>query len=83
MIKMSDLREKEIINMNDGSRVGIISDMEIDIENGLVKAIIVPGQGKFLSLFSKGEEFVIDWNRIKKIGTDVILIDFDNIKTTE
>lgn len=83
MIKMSDLREKEIINMNDGSRVGIISDMEIDIENGLVKAIIVPGQGKFLSLFSKGDEFVIDWNSIKKIGTDVILIDFDNIKTIE
>lgn len=78
MTKTSELREREVVNILDGKRLGLASDLEIEAETGKIKAIIVPGPGKFLWLFGKNEEFVIPWERIKKIGVDVILVDTPN-----
>ncbi|NLW45894.1 MAG: YlmC/YmxH family sporulation protein [Firmicutes bacterium] len=78
MTKTSELREREVVNILDGKRLGLASDLEIEAETGRIKAIIVPGPGKFLWLFGKNEEFVIPWERIKKIGVDVILVDTPN-----
>ncbi|QKY68963.1 PRC-barrel domain-containing protein [Lentibacillus sp. CBA3610] len=35
MITLSDLQIKEVIMMNDGKRLGHISDLEIDGDNGM------------------------------------------------
>lgn len=78
MTKTSELREREVVNILDGKRLGLASDLEIEAETGRIKAIIVPGPGKFLWVFGKNEEFVIPWERIKKIGVDVILVDTPN-----
>lgn len=78
LTKTSELREREVVNILDGKRLGLASDLEIEAETGRIKAIIVPGPGKFLWLFGKNEEFVIPWERIKKIGVDVILVDTPN-----
>lgn len=78
MTKTSELREREVVNILDGKRLGLASDLEIEAETGKIKAIIVPGPGKFLWMFGKSEEFVIPWERIKKIGVDVILVDTPN-----
>ncbi|WP_425446997.1 YlmC/YmxH family sporulation protein [Dethiothermospora halolimnae] len=83
MVKTSDLREKEIINVRDGSRLGLISDIEVDLEKGEVKAIVIPGAGKILGLFGKNEDRVISWNNIVKIGADVILVDLSNISNRD
>jgi len=78
LTKTSELREREVVNILDGKRLGLASDLEIDAETGKIKAIIVPGPGKILWLFGKNEDFVIPWERIKKIGVDVILVDAPN-----
>ncbi len=78
MTKTSELREREVVNVLDGKRLGLASDLEIEAETGRIKAIIVPGPGKFLWLFGKSEDFIIPWERIKKIGVDVILVDTPN-----
>ncbi len=78
MTKTSELREREVVNILDGKRLGLASDLEIEAETGRIKAIVVPGPGKFLWLFGKSEDFVIPWERIKKIGVDVILVDTPN-----
>lgn len=75
MLKTSDLKVKEVININDGRRLGTITDLEIDIENGRLMAIVVPGAGKFLGLFGKNEDVIIPWEKIHKIGMDVILVE--------
>lgn len=75
MLKTSDLSLKDIINISDGKKLGSISDIEFDVEAGRVTAIVVPGGGKFLGLFNRGEDIVIPWGRINKIGKDVILVD--------
>lgn len=78
LTKTSELREREVVNILDGRRLGLASDLELEIETGRIKAIIVPGPGKFLKLFGKSEEFIIPWEWIRKIGVDIILVEAPN-----
>ncbi|MDD3653315.1 MAG: YlmC/YmxH family sporulation protein [Desulfotomaculaceae bacterium] len=77
MVKISDLRLREIINIVDGRRLGMLKDIDIDLEAGRIDAIILPGLngGKFLGFLGKEEEIIIPWDKIVKIGMDVILVE--------
>ncbi len=74
MVKISDFQTKEVVNILDGKRLGQISDLEIDLRHGRVEAIVVPGPGKFLGFFASGNDLVIPWRNIVKIGKDVVLV---------
>ncbi len=73
--KMSELRCKEVICVADGRRLGFVWDLEIEIPEGCVKSIIVPGPCRFFGLFGRKDDFVIPWGCIKRIGPDIILVD--------
>jgi len=75
MVKISELKQREVISINDGRRLGIVYDVEIDMEKGRIDAIIIPGTGRILGLFSKESDVVVNWESIRKIGADVILVD--------
>ncbi len=75
MIKTSDLKIKEVVNVIDGKRLGGITDIEIDVDSGRLTAIVVPGPGRFLGLFGRNEDIVIPWEKISKIGVDCILVE--------
>jgi YlmC/YmxH family sporulation protein len=75
MVKISELKQREVININDGRRLGIVYDVEIDMEEGRIAALVTPGTGRILGLFSKESDIVVNWADIRKIGADVILID--------
>ncbi|WP_353892194.1 YlmC/YmxH family sporulation protein [Proteinivorax hydrogeniformans] len=74
-MRISDLREREIVNLGDGKVLGHFDDLEINADSGQIKALIVTGQSGFLGLMSSGNDYIIPWNKIKKIGQDVIIID--------
>lgn len=78
MNRSSDFRQKEVINLADGKRLGFVSDVEIDLESGKIDAIILPGVGKLFGLLGKDSEFVIPWEKIRKIGEDIILVELDD-----
>ena len=75
ILKMSELRCKEVICVADGRRLGFVCDIEIESPEGCVKAIIVPGPCRFLGLFGRRDDFVIPWQCIRRIGPDIILVD--------
>jgi len=77
VVKISDLRAREVVNVVDGRRLGLIKDIEVDMEEGKITAIVLPGEGgnRFLGFFAKEEEIVVPWEKIKKIGADVILVE--------
>jgi len=75
MLKTSDLKLKEVVNTIDGKRLGAITDIEIDVESGKLTSIVVPGNGRFLGLFGRNEDIIIPWEKISKIGFDVILVE--------
>jgi len=77
MIKISDFQSKDVINLTDGKRLGRISDLELDLNQGRVRALVIPGTGRFFGLFAPGgssSDIIIPWSNIVKIGTDVILV---------
>ena len=77
MFKVSDLRHKDIINIVNGKRMGIVRDIDVDMDEGKINALILPGSARFINVFFKAEDTVIPWNRIKKIGADVVLVEYD------
>lgn len=75
LARSSELRSREVVNMSDGRRLGLITDLEIDVSTGEVKAIVVPGPSRLIRIFSRDEDIVIPWDKIVKIGVDVILVE--------
>lgn len=77
MINAANIRDREVIDVKDGKKLGVVTDVEIDFEQGRITSIIIPGPGKFMNLFGRDNDVVIPWSCIKKIGVDVILVDID------
>ena len=72
--RIADLRYKEVISVEDGSRYGYVGDMEVDLESGQVKALIVPGKRRFFGLLGREEDKYIPWDAISRFGEDIILV---------
>lgn len=75
MIKISELRSRDVINILDGKKLGNISDIDLDIDNGRVLGLVLPGHNRRFALFSRKEELSVPWNKIVRIGRDVILVE--------
>lgn len=80
MVRTSELRSKDVVNVTDGRRLGLISDLELDLELGRVTALIVPAPGRVLGLFGRERDYVIPWTQIRKIGVDVILVELPEVE---
>ena len=71
-----DFKHKEVVNINDGRRLGYVQDVCADLETGIITSIIVPGaSNKLLNIFSQANDIVIPWQNIKCIGDDLILVE--------
>lgn len=70
---LNNLKTMEIIDVSIGAKVGYINDFKIDIDKHMVTGIMI-GYSKN-SWFSKSSYLEVSWDKIIKIGVDVILID--------
>lgn len=75
--RIEDLCRKDVININDGSRLGNISDVEIDMESGKVTGLVIYGRLKIFGLFGREDDVVVPWSDISKIGEDIVLVTFN------
>jgi len=75
--RLSDLKYKEVISISGGMRLGYIDDVEMDISTGRIISVAVPGRPRFLGIFGRCEEYTVPWEKIVKIGDDIILADYD------
>lgn len=75
--RITDLRNKEVINLKTGARMGFVCDIIFDTCTGKIIAIVVPGECRFFGLFGRDEDYEIPWDCIDKIGDDLILISFE------
>lgn len=71
---LAELRCREVINLCDGARMGYVSDIQFDITSGRITAFIVPETAGVLGLLGRGEDAVIPWDCIEKIGEDIIFV---------
>ena len=73
-MKLSDLQEKDVVNINDGRKIGRIIDAEVDI-NGKINYLVVDEKRGLRTFLSSNGDINITFDKIKRIGTDVILVD--------
>ncbi len=73
-MRLSDIQNKDVINLVTGVKIGNIIDVKINSEDGKIESIILEKK-KFPSFFQNDGEIEIYFNQIKKIGEDVILVE--------
>ena len=70
-ITFNELKEKEVINVADGKRLGRVEDVIFDKDESKVLGVVIPGERKF---FKKREDVFIPIEELRRIGEDVILV---------
>ena len=75
MTELSELYCKEVICVRDGRRLGFITNAKVELPEGRICAVIVPGPCRFFGLWGRRDDYVIPWNCIKRIGPDIVLVD--------
>ena len=73
-MRLSEIQNKDVINLNSGMKVGNIIDIKINSETGKIESLILEKK-KFSSIFNSNDEIEIYWTQINKIGKDVILVE--------
>jgi YlmC/YmxH family sporulation protein len=63
----------EVIDITTGSKLGYIKDIKVDCDKCKIESLIIPIQK--VSWFSKEDSVEIPWEKVQKIGVDVILVD--------
>lgn len=77
-MKLSSLTSKDVINDTDGNKLGRIQDAEIDTLTGKINSIKINSGFKITSFLNSKSGYNVPWNRIVKIGGDVIIVDIDD-----
>lgn len=78
-MRLSDLAGKEIINISNGDKLGVIGDSELIINEttGKIEAVLVPQNQGFWRFTDSKKYITIPWKTIKKVGAEVIVIDLE------
>ena len=74
-MRFCEIKEREVINICDGKRLGCVTDLLIDRCSGCIEALILPGPGKICGFLGYDAEYIIPFECIKKIGPDIILVE--------
>lgn len=78
-MRMGELVGKEIVNICNGSRLGVVgdSDMAINVDSGEIQSIILPRKSNFINLWIERQNLVIPWEAVRKVGSEVIIVELD------
>lgn len=71
-MRLSELQYKDIVNMS-GKKIGNIIDVRIDTSGRLISLVLEENK-KFIRFKSSDSETEISWDKIERIGEDVILV---------
>ena len=73
--RMGELRQKEVISVKDGGRLGFVCDVEIDTHTAQVTALVVYGRSRLFGLLGREEDQYIPWDAVRRFGEDIILVE--------
>ena len=68
---LQDLQSKDVV---DGTKLGRVTDLEIDAVTGKILSVIVSNNSRLLSFFNSNNQVSIQWSQIVKIGGEVIIV---------
>lgn len=71
---LTALRNKEVIDMKTGMRLGFVDDIEIDTETENVVSLIIFGRSRAFGIMGRDDDIVIKCSDIALVGEDTILV---------
>ena len=71
-MRLSDIQDKDVVELKTGVKIGNIIDIKIT-RDGKIESLILEKR-KYARIFSSNDEIEVPFNKIAKIGEDVILI---------
>lgn len=77
VISLSELKNKEVVNVKTGIKIGFVDDVVIDTELATVVSLIIYGRPRCMGFLGKEEDIVIKCDEIQLVGEDTILAKFD------
>ncbi|MGL5634886.1 MAG: YlmC/YmxH family sporulation protein [Sarcina sp.] len=72
LFSLKDLKNLEVIDINEGRKLGYIIDVKLDCDDCKVLSIIIPVEKS--SWFGKQEVIEINWEDVLKVGVECILV---------
>lgn len=79
-MRICELREKEVVNVCDGERLGNICDVDFEERTGRICSPIIPGPCKVFGIIGRDSEYIIPYECVKRIGADVVLVEVEASK---
>ena len=73
--RIAELRWKEVVDVQNGSRFGYVEDLEVDLGSGQVRALVLPGRRRLFGLLGREEDRYIPWESVRRFGEDTILVE--------
>ncbi len=71
---LENIRTKEVIDIVTGERLGYIDDVEMNIQNSEIIALLIYGRHRFFGLLGKEDDIIIPCREIEVIGEEIVLI---------
>ncbi len=78
-MRLSELQEKEIIDISTGKKIGLIIDVSVGLDGTIERLILEERRGSRRFIKNSKDEISVYWDKIVKIGDDTILV--NNNKT--
>ena len=75
--KLEDLKNKSIINVQNGVHLGFVDDIVMDTYSARIISLVIYGKKRFFGIFGREEDILIPWGSINIIGDDVVLVNVD------
>ena len=75
-MRVEELRRKEVINLYNGSYLGRVADVEIDLDSAGMTELVIYGRLRWFGLLGREDDVIIRWEDIEVIGEDSILVRF-------
>lgn len=74
LCRITDMHNKEVINVSDGRRLGCVDDVEVDTHTAQLVSIVIHGRPKCMGLMGHDDDIIIGWREIEIIGEETILV---------
>lgn len=77
-MKYSELQDKQVVDVKDGTIIGRVDDLDVNLSDFKVQAFLVNRSSSFfrslISFFVPAAKITVNLDQIVSIGEDVILI---------
>ncbi len=77
IVRIGEMRNRDVISIRDGARIGFLGDIEFDAEKAQLIAVVVYGRARFFGLLGHEDDCVIPWQQVRTMGEDAVLVDFE------